>query len=101
MRREALGRKFLPEIRRGGKLVVRKLGISGHFFLDCGIWGGGGNMTLVLGFNHLLTILQSPGIPAHTLPSSKKKTKYLYYGIASDVYLFFIPEMQLYGVRTI
>ena len=28
-------------------------------------------MTLVLGFNHLLTILQSPGIPIRTLPSSK------------------------------
>jgi len=28
-------------------------------------------MTLVLGFNHLLTILQSPGIPTRTLPSSK------------------------------
>jgi hypothetical protein len=45
--------------------------MSGHFFLDCGIRGDGGNMTLVLGFNHLLTIPQSPGIPTRTLPSSK------------------------------
>jgi hypothetical protein len=49
-------------------------------------------MTLVLGFSHLLTILQSPGIPARTLPSSKKKTKYLYLELPMMLTIL-IPEM--------
>jgi hypothetical protein len=40
-------------------------------------------MTLVLGFNHLLTILQSPGIPTRTLPSSE-------INISPDIYQEYI-----------
>jgi hypothetical protein len=42
-------------------------------------------MTFDLGFNHLLTILQSPGMPVRTLPSSKKKKKLLYQDVLIPV----------------
>jgi hypothetical protein len=58
-------------------------------------------MTLVLGFSHLLTILQSPGIPARTLPSSKRKTKQVpIFGIAKDI-IYFISGDLTGCIRTI